>query len=57
MHRVYVVGRGIVVLQTVPAELMATGTRHVRTSRCFLYGYLAFGAFASEEEEVDETNY
>jgi hypothetical protein len=44
-----------VVLQTVPAELVTTGTGHMWTSRCFLDGNLTFGAFVCQKQKVNKT--
>lgn len=54
MHRVDVISSRVVIFQTIPAKLVSTRTRHMRTARGLLDRDLTLGALVGQEEEVDE---
>ena len=54
MHRIHIIAVEIVVLQTVPAELMPARTSHVRAPRRLLYRNLTFRTLVCQKDEVNK---
>lgn len=56
MNWVDVIPCSKVIFKTVPTELMATRTSHMRTPSCLFNGNLAFWAFVCQKEKINKTN-
>jgi len=57
MNTVNVVGHRKIVLEAVPAELVAAWTCHVRTTCSLLYRDLAAGALVCNQKKVKRTHH
>jgi hypothetical protein len=55
MYGVYIAFCRVVVFETIPTELVAAGTRHMRTSGCFFDWNLTLGALVRQKQEIDKT--